>query len=157
MDRTAMTRLKVSAQAVDDALYDAFGQRQVSTMYRALNQYHVVMEVSPQFAQSPSDLRYVYVRPPAGVPVPLSTFVQQSADTTPLSVAHQGQYPAATISFNLAPGVSLGQAVDDIQQAERDMGVPASIHGSFAGTAQAYQASRANMPILIIAALVAVY
>ncbi|MBI1850686.1 MAG: multidrug efflux RND transporter permease subunit [Planctomycetes bacterium] len=157
IDRASASRLGISAASIDTALYDAFGQRQVSTMYTPLNQYHVVMEVDPRFAQDPSGLRTVYVRPSSGAPVPLSAFTRYEANSAPLSVNHQSQFPAVTLSFNLRPGASLGGAVTEIQQAGRDMHLPRSIRGSFSGTAQAFEASLANEPWLIAAALLAVY
>ncbi len=157
IDRSTAARLGLTPQLIDDALYDAFGQRQVSTMYRALNQYHVVMEVTPDLAQNPDALRYTYVRPPGRDPVPLDAVVKYSPDATPLAVNHQSQFPAVTISFNLRPGTSLGEATVAIQRACLDMGMPVSIHGSFAGTAQVFRDSLANEPYLIAAAIVAVY
>ncbi len=157
IDRATAARMGLSAQSIDDALYDAFGQRQVSTMYTQLNQYHVVMEVDPRFSRNPESLRHVYVRPASGKPVPLSEIASAKPSATPLAVNHQGQFPAVTISFNLSPGTSLGTAVDEIEKAGREMGLPASIHGSFAGTAQAFQDSLSNEPVLIAAALAAVY
>ncbi|HVT61783.1 MAG TPA: multidrug efflux RND transporter permease subunit [Thermoanaerobaculia bacterium] len=157
IDRETASRLLISPQAIDDTLYDAFGQRQVSTMYKQLNQYHVVMEVAPEFWQSPEGLHYVYVRARNGKLVPLSAFTQFQRSQAPLQVNHQGQFPAATISFNLAPGVALGDAVTAINRAHQQMLMPANIRGSFQGTAQAFQASLANEPILIAAALLTVY
>jgi multidrug efflux pump len=157
IDRPSAARLGVSIASVDAALYDAFGQRQVSTMYTPLNQYHVVMEVDPRFSADPSGLRDVYVRPAAGAPVPLAAMARDEAQSAPLSVNHQSQFPSTTISFNLKPGVSLGDAVDAIQRASRELHMPQSIRGSFSGTAQAFQASLANEPWLIAAALAAVY
>ena len=157
IDRRTASRLGVSSQAIDNTLYDAFGQRQVSTMYTPLNQYHVVMEADPSYWQSPDGLRYVYVRADDGKEVPLGAFTHYAAATAPLAVNHQGQVPSVTISFNLAPGIALGDAVTEIQSAEREIGLPSSIRGNFSGTAQAYQASLASEPILIAAALVAVY
>jgi multidrug efflux pump len=157
VDRDTASRLGLTAAQIDDLLYDAFGQRQVSTMYTALNQYHVVMEVDPKFAEDPNALRNIHARTAAGAMIPLSAFARYQNIPTPLSVNHQSQFPATTISFNLLPGVSLGDAVNEIQAASREIGLPASILGSFAGTAQAYQESVANEPILIIAALLAVY
>jgi multidrug efflux pump subunit AcrB len=142
---------------IDDTLYDAFGQRQVSTMYTPLNQYHVVMEVDPKFAQGPEALKLVYIRTPNNTQVPLSAIARYEPSNTSLAVNHSGQFPSVTISFNLIPGYSLGEAVTAIQLAEHDMGLPASIHGSFSGAAQAYEAALANMPILIAAALFTVY
>ena len=157
IDRRTASRLGVSSQAIDNTLYDAFGQRQVSTMYTPLNQYHVVMEADPSYWQSPDGLQYVYVRADDGKEVPLGAFTHYAAATAPLAVNHQGQVPSVTISFNLAPGIALGDAVTEIQSAEREIGLPSSIRGNFSGTAQAYQASLASEPILIAAALVAVY
>jgi len=157
IDRDTASRLGVSAADIDAVLYDAFGQRQVSTIYEALNQYHVVMEVAPQFQQSSDTLQSVYVRSSTGNMVPLSAFSHFGPSNTSLAVNHQGQWPAATISFNLAPGVSLGQATDVIERAERSINFPATIHASFQGTAAAFQESLANEPILILTALAAVY
>jgi multidrug efflux pump len=157
IDRATASRLGITPQTIDNTLYDAFGQRQVSTTYTPLNQYHVVMEVEPKFWQSPDGLKYTYVRSTAGELVPLSAFTHAVSTTSPLAVNHQGQFPSVTISFNLAPGASLGTAVDAIQAAERELRLPGSIRGSFQGTAQAFQASLANEPILIAAALLAVY
>jgi multidrug efflux pump len=157
VDRATASRLGVTQQIIDDTLYDAFGQRQVSTIYRRLNQYHVVMEVDPRFSQDPDGLKHLYVPSNNGPQVPLSTFARYARSTAPLSINHQGQFPSATISFNLAPGYSLGNAVSQIHQAQAEMGLPAAIQGSFTGTAQAYQESVANEPFLIAAALLAVY
>ncbi len=157
IDRDTAARLGVTTRMVDDALYDAFGQRQVSTMYTPLNQYHVVMEVAPQFWSTPETLDAIYVRSRTGQPVPLSAFAKFAPSTTALAVNHQGQFPAVTISFNLTPGVALGDAVTAITEATRQMGMPGSIRGSFMGTAQAFQASLANQGALILAALVTVY
>jgi multidrug efflux pump len=157
IDRDTAARLGVSAADVDSALYDAFGQRQVSIMYRQLNQYHVVMEVAPEFAQSPEALESIYVRASNGTPVPLAALAHFGTSNTSLAVSHQGQYPSVTISFNLAPGVSLGQATDLIDKAERSIGFPGSINASFQGTAAAFQSSLASQPILILAALATVY
>jgi len=157
IDRDTAARFGITAKTIDDALYDAFGQRQVSTMYMALNQYHVVMEVAPRFWQSPETLKDIYVRSSAGNPVPLSTFAHFEATTTTLSVNHQGQFPAITISFNLAPDVALGDAVEIIDKAKQDVGLPATVQGGFQGTAQAFQASLDSEPILILAALITVY
>jgi multidrug efflux pump subunit AcrB len=157
IDRETASRLGITSQMIDDTLYDAFGQRQVSTMYTPLNQYHVVMEVDPRFWQNPAALRYIYVRTPGSGQVPLSAFTRYAPSTAPLAVNHQGQFPSVTVSFNLPPGTALGDAVTAIETAERDIGLPPSIHGSFQGTAQAYQASLDNEPLLIAAALVTVY
>jgi multidrug efflux pump len=157
IDRDTASRLGFSVQDIDDALYDAFGQRPVSTMYTELNQYHVVMEVAPQYWQNPSTLKTIYVHKSSGPTVPLAAFTRFEPTTTPLSVNHQGQFPSATISFNLRPGVALGQAVDAINAAEREMGVPADLNGSFSGAAEAFQSSLANEAILVVTALIAVY
>jgi len=157
IDRSTASRLGISAQLIDDTLYDAFGQRQVSTMYQPLNQYHVVMEAEPRFWQNPDGLRQIYVKGNNGAQVPLSAFTHYAAATAPLSVNHQGQFPSVTLSFNLPVGEALGDAVTAIDEAEREIRLPANIHGSFQGTAQAYQESLANEPVLIAAALFAVY
>jgi len=157
IDRSTASRLGVTPQMIDGTLYDAFGQRPVSTMYTALNQYHVVMEVDPQFWQDPDGLKYVYVPASTGSLVPLSAFTHYEPATAPLAVNHQAQFPSVTISFNLPPGVALGTAVDAINGAQAELSVPASIRGTFQGTAQAFQASLANEPVLVAAALLAVY
>ena len=157
IDRSTASRLGITTQMIDDTLYDAFGQRQVSVMYTQLNQYHVVMEVAPQFLQGPESLRDIYVVASGGKKVPLSAFARYAPSTAPLVISHQGQFPSVNLSFNLAPGKALGDAVSAVENAEREIGLPASIHGSFQGTAQAFQASLANEPILIAAALIAVY
>jgi len=157
IDRDTASRMGITPQTLDNALYDAFGQRQVSTMYRPLNQYHVVMEVAQQFQQTPEALDNIYLRSTAGTPVPLAAFTHFEPSNTPLAVNHQGQLPSVTISFNLAPGVSLGEATDVIERAERTIGFPSTIQASFQGTAAAFQDSRSNMLVLIITALGAVY
>ena len=157
IDRPTAARLGLTPQLVDDTLYDAFGQRQVSITYTGLNQYHVVMEVDPRLAQGPAALRDVYVRAPAGSLVPLGAFARYAAQPASLSINHQGQFPALTVSFNLIPGASLGDAVRAVDDATRQMGLPSSIRGTFQGTAQAFQDALANETILIIAALAAVY
>ena len=157
IDRDTASRLGITTQMIDDTLYDAFGQRLVSTLYTQLNQYHVVMEVAPRFWQSPETLKDIYVRSSGGAMVPLSAFTRFEPAATALAVNHQGQFPAVTLSFNLAPGVALGEAVKAIEAAQREMGLPAGIRASFQGTAQAFQASLANEPLLILAALVTVY
>jgi multidrug efflux pump subunit AcrB len=156
-DRATAERLGITPQDIDATLYDAFGQRQVSTMYKQLNQYHVVMEVEPQYWQSPEGLKEIYLHPKSGGIVPLSAVAHYAPATAPLAVNHQGQFPAVTFSFNLAPGVALSDAVQAINQTEQSMGMPPTIHGSFAGTAQAFQTSLASEPFLIVAALLAVY
>ena len=157
IDRDTAARLGVAVADVDTALYDAFGQRQVSVMYRQLNQYHVVMEVAPEFARSPEALENIYVRGGNGTAVPLSAIAHFGPSNTSLAVNHQGQYPSATISFNLAPGVSLGEATQVIEEAQRSMGLPSTLHPSFQGTAAAFQDTRTGMWILILAALATVY
>ena len=156
-DRATAERLGITPQDIDATLYDAFGQRQVSTMYKQLNQYHVVMEVEPRYWQSPEGLKEIYLHPSGGGVVPLSAVAHYTPATAPLAVNHQGQFPAVTFSFNLAPGVALSDAVQAINQTEESIGMPATIHGSFAGTAQAFQSSLASEPFLIAAALLAVY
>jgi multidrug efflux pump len=157
VDRTTASRMGISAQLIDDTLYDAFGQRQVSTMYTSLNQYHVVMEVAPKYWQDPDSLKTIYVRPAKGPLVPLSAFAHYQLENTALSVNHQGQLPSVTLTFNLPVGVALGDAVIAINKAQEQIRLPASIHGSFMGTAQAFQASLANEPVLLLAAVLAVY
>jgi multidrug efflux pump len=157
IDRDTASRLGVLPQAIDDTLYDAFGQRQVSTIFTQLNQYHVILEVAPRFQRDPEALKAIYVKSSTGAQVPLSSFTHFEPGTTPLAINHQGQFPSVTLSFNLAPGASLGEAVDAIKKAEREIGLPASIHAGFQGTAQAFQASLANQPWLILAAIITVY
>ena len=171
-DRETSSRLGITPSTIDQTLYDSFGQAQVSTMYTALNQYHVVMEVAPQFWQNPTMLNDVYVHPPsagtAGGPatagtvsntrvVPLTVVTKFSPSTAPLSLAHQSQFPSVTVSFNLAPGVALSDAAARISTMEQSIGMPATIHGMFSGTLQAFQSSLASEPYLIITALMAVY
>jgi|HubBroStandDraft_1064217.scaffolds.fasta_scaffold03009_1 multidrug efflux pump len=156
-DRKTAARFGISSQLIDNVLYDAFGQRQVSTMYQTLNQYHVVMEAAPQYWQNPLSLRDIFVMSPNGTEVPLDAIASYAPTTAPLAVTHQGLGPATTISFNLQPGVALGDAVEAITRAAASVGLPRSIQTRFAGTAQAYQDSLGNEPILIAAALAAVY
>jgi multidrug efflux pump len=157
IDRATASRLGITPQMIDDTLYDAFGQRQVSTTYTQLNQYHVVMEADPRFWQSPEGLKSIYVRARTGQLAPLAAFTHYEPTTAPLAVNHSGQFPSVTISFNLPAGVALGTAVDAVKRAEAEIHLPSSIRGNFQGTAQAFQASLANEPILIAAALLAVY
>jgi multidrug efflux pump subunit AcrB len=157
IDRDTAARMGVTPASIDNALYDAFGQRQVSTIYRQLNQYHVVMEVDPEFQRSPDVLKMVYVRSNNGPMVPLSAFSHFEVVDASLAVPHQGQWPAITFSFNLSPGVSLGDATTAIETAENSIGLPGTIHASFQGTAAAFQDSLANQSILIITALATVY
>ena len=175
IDRDTASRLGILPQAIDNTLYDAFGQRLVSIIFTQLNQYHVVLEVLPNFAETPDAMNDIYVRPAStianagapsanaatattsGAPVPLSTFVRMQSTTTPLAVNHQGQFPVVTLSFNLAPGASLGDATKAIQQVEKEIQLPASIHASFQGTAAAFQNSLSSEPFLILAAIITVY
>ncbi|MGH9432695.1 MAG: multidrug efflux RND transporter permease subunit [Terriglobia bacterium] len=157
IDRDTASRLGVTPAAIDNTLYDAFGQRQISTIFTQLNQYHVVLEVAPNFQQNPDALKSIFVNTSSGTEVPLSSFARFEPSTTSLEINHQGQFPAVTLSFNLAPGASLSQAVDAINQAGREIGLPPSINASFQGTAAAFQASLANEPLLILAALITVY
>jgi multidrug efflux pump len=156
-DRDAMARLGITQSQVDSVLNDAFGQRQVSTIYNALNQYHVVMEVAPQYWQNAEGLKDIYLQTPGGQTTPLSAVAKWGPTNTSLSVNHQGQFAATTISFNLPPGVSLSDATKDIDQATADIGLPSSVHGSFQGNAKAFQDSLSSQPLLIAAALIAVY
>jgi multidrug efflux pump len=157
VDRNTAARMGITQSAIDNTLYDAFGQRQVSTTYEQLNQYHIVMEADPSFTQNPEALRYLYVKGNNGVQVPLSAIAHFTTDTAPLQVNHSGQFPSITISFNLRPGTALGTAFTEIEQCERDLRVPATVHGAFAGTAQASQQLRDGEKYLIAAALLAVY
>jgi multidrug efflux pump len=157
IDRDTASRLGLTAQAVDSALYDAFGQRQVSVMYKSINQYHVVLALEQQWWESPDFLKTIYVQTPKGLSIPLSTFTHFEQGITPISLPHQGQFPASTFSFNLQEGVALSDAVTAINRAEVEMGLPANITGKFAGTAQAFQDSLSNQPILVGTALLAVY
>ncbi|PYN29318.1 MAG: multidrug transporter subunit MdtC [Candidatus Rokuibacteriota bacterium] len=157
IDRATASRLGVTTKMIDETLYDAFGQRQVSTIYTTLNQYHVVMEVAPEYWQSPEALSQIYVRGASGNMVPLTAVTKFGTSRAPLQVNHQGLFPAITIFFNLAPEVALGDAVTAILGEANRIGLPGGIRGSFTGTAQAFQAALANQPLLILAALVAVY
>jgi len=157
IDRDTASRLGVSTQAIDDTLYDAFGQRQVATIFTQLNQYHVVLEVDPKYQQDPSSLRQIYVKSATGALVPLSAFTTVAPSTSALSINHQGQFPAITISFNLSPGVALGDATALVERAARDAHMPATVTPTFQGNAQAFHDSLATIPLLIAAALVAVY
>jgi multidrug efflux pump len=157
IDRDTAARVGVSAAAIDQTLYDAFGQRQVATLYAGLNQYRVVMEVAPEYWQHPDTLSGVYVAGAKGTLVPLSAVAQFGRSASALAVNHQSQFPAVTLSFNVRPGASLGNAVETIDRAARDIGMPASLQGSFQGTARVFQESLANEPWLIAAALAAVY
>jgi len=156
-DRATASRLGLTPQTIDSSLYEAFGQAQVSTMYTGINQYHVVLEVAPKYWQSPVGLNDVYIRASQGKVVPLSAIARYQPSTAPLSVNHQSQYPSVTISFNLAPGVSLSDASKAIVTMEQKIGMPNTIRGMFSGTLQAFEASKATLPFLIITALLAVY
>jgi len=157
VDRDAAARFGIRPAAIDEVLYDAFGQRQISVNYTLLNQYRVVMEVEPRFWQYPETLQYIYVTPAGGDPVPLAAFARFQQSTTSLTVNHQSQFPSVTISFNLAQGINLGEAVTAVEAAMREMKMPPAIRGSFQGTAKAFKESLANQPLLILAALIAVY
>ncbi|MGD0207180.1 MAG: multidrug efflux RND transporter permease subunit [Verrucomicrobiota bacterium] len=157
IDRVTASRLGITPQAIDNALYDAFGQRQISTLFTQLNQYHVILETLPDFQRNPSKLNDIYVLSTSGTAVPLGAFTHFESGTAPLSINHQGQFPAVTISFNLAPGVALGEATKAIEHAQKAVGMPLSVQASFQGTAQAFIASLANEPLLILAAIVTVY
>jgi multidrug efflux pump len=157
IDRDTAARLGILPQTIDDTLYDAFGQRQISTIFTQLNQYRVILQVRPEDQQDPTALQRLYLKSQTGDQVPLSAFARFQPGTASLSINHQGQFPADTISFNLAPGSSLGDAVDAIHAAETEIGLPPGVRPNFAGTAQAFQQSLASEPILVLAALVTVY
>jgi multidrug efflux pump len=157
IDRDTASRFGILPATIDNTLYDAFGQRQVSTIYTQLNQYHVVLEVGSQFQQDPADLDNLYVKSSTGTQVPLSAFSHIERTNAPLAINHQGQFPVVTLSFNLAPGGSLGEATKAIDAAEQEIGMPASIHTSFQGTAAAFRNSLSSEPLLILAAIITVY
>ncbi|HEY0782206.1 MAG TPA: efflux RND transporter permease subunit, partial [Thermoanaerobaculia bacterium] len=157
LDRTTASRLGITPQMLDDTLYDAFGQRQISTMFTQLNQYRVVLETKPDFQARPEELSNVFLRSQGGGSVPLGAFTRVETGPAPLSVNHQGQFPVATLSFNLAPGASLGDAVRAVEQAKAELDLPASVQATFQGTAASFRASLANEPLLILAAVVTVY
>jgi multidrug efflux pump len=157
IDRNTASRLGITPQTIDDTLYDAFGQRQVATMFTQLNQYRVVLEIKPEFQHGPADLSKVFIRSTSGGQVPMAAFTRWEQTTAPLVVNHQGQFPVTTLSFNLAPGASLGDAVREIDTAKRDLGIPQSVQADFQGTARAFITSLANEPILILAAVITVY
>jgi multidrug efflux pump len=156
-DRDTISRLGLSISQINSALYNAFGQRQVSTLYKSLNQYHVIMEFAPQYWQGPEALKNIYVIANNGAKVPLSAFAHYEPGTAALGVSHQGQFVASTISFNLADGISLSQATEEINRMMANLGVPTSVHGSFQGSARLFQQALDNQPLLILAALIAVY
>ncbi len=157
IDRATASRLGITPQLIDDTLYDSFGQRQVSTMFTELNQYRVILEVKPEFQKGPAALDHIFVETPTGQQAPLNTFTQVAEGSTPLAINHQAQFPAVTISFNLARGASLGDAVKAIESATQELGLPPSIQAGFQGAAQAFRASLSNELLLILAAVVAVY
>jgi multidrug efflux pump subunit AcrB len=157
IDRDAASRLGLTLAQIDQTLYDAFGQREVATIYTSITQYKVILEVQPQFQQDPQALAKLYIQAPSGAQVPLGTIAHFVRKVEPLSVSHQGQFPAVTLSFNLAPGVALGDAVERIKQMQAELHVPATLDGSFQGTAQAFQSSLASTPLLIVAAILVVY
>ncbi|HEY4368035.1 MAG TPA: efflux RND transporter permease subunit, partial [Steroidobacteraceae bacterium] len=157
IDRDTASRLGITPQNVDDALDDAYGQRQISTIFTQLNQYHVVLEVQPQFARNPDSLSSIYVASSLGTEVPLSAFTHVETSPTALSINHQGQFPAVTLSFNLAPGASIGDAVKAVNNKVKEMNPPGSVNSSFQGSAASFEASLANEPLLILAALITVY
>lgn len=157
IDRDAASRLGVSPAAIDNTLYDAFGQRQVSTLYRRFNQHYVILEAEPAFQADPSSLQKIYVKSSTGKLVPLSSVAKFQPGNAYLSVNHQGQFPSVTLSFNLAPGASLGVATESVQRTVDDLHLPANVQGSFQGTAQVFKASLQSTPLLVLAALIAVY
>ncbi len=157
IDRSTASRFGITAQLIDDTLYDAYGQRLVSTIFTQLNQYRVVLEVAPDFQADPRHLQSIYLRGTAGGQVPLTAITGQQISTGPLVISRQGQFPVSTISFNLAPGASLGHAVNAVEKTARELGMPPSLQPGFQGTAQAFQSSLVNQPLLILAALVTVY
>jgi multidrug efflux pump len=157
IDRQTASRLGITPQMIDDTLYDAFGQRQISTLFTQLNQYHVVLETMPEFQKNPAKLQDIYVRSASGGQVPLSAFTHFEQGHAPLTVSHQGQFPVVTISFNLARGAALGDATRAIEEAQKELDMPLSVQAAFQGTAESFQASLSNEPILILAALVTVY
>jgi hydrophobe/amphiphile efflux-1 (HAE1) family protein len=157
VDRDAASRMGISPRVIDDTLYDAFGQRQVSTVYKRYNQHHVILEVDPAYLKSPESLQKIFVKSTTGQMVPLAALAKFQDTNTYLSVNHQGQFPAVSISFNLDPGTSLSQATALIEQAARALNLPATVQGSFQGTAQMFQASLRTLPILLAAAIVVVF
>ncbi|HEX9426084.1 MAG TPA: multidrug efflux RND transporter permease subunit [Pyrinomonadaceae bacterium] len=157
IDRVTASRLGITPQVIDQTLYDAFGQRQVSTLFTQSNQYHVIMETLPDFQKNPAKLQDLYVRSASGGSVPLSTFTHFESGSAPLSINHQGQFPVVTISFNLATNASLGEATAAIEQAQKELGMPPSIQAEFQGTAASFKASLTNEPLLILAAIITVY
>jgi len=157
IDRDAASRLGISPSLIDETLYDAFGQRQVANIYTSTSQYKVILEVQPEFQDDPTALSKIYVIGPGGTQLPLSAFAHFVPKVEALSINHQGQFPAVTLSFNLAPGIALGQAVDEIQALMAQLRVPGTLDGSFQGTAQAFRASLSSTPLLVAAAILVVY
>jgi multidrug efflux pump len=157
IDRPTASRLGLTPQNIDDALYDGYGQRQVSTLFTQLNQYHLIMEVAPEFRSNPASLGDLYLQPSAGAPVPLSAITKASQITAPILISHMGQFPAATVSFNLAPGASLGAAIAAIENVQKKFPEPVAMIGTFQGTAQAFVSSLSNEGILVLSALLTVY
>jgi multidrug efflux pump subunit AcrB len=157
IDRATASRFGITPATIDNVLYDAFGQREVSTMYTGLNQYYVVMEVDPKYQRDPDSLRNIYLRSATGTNVPLSAISHFETRSTALAVNHSGQYPSITLTFNLAPNVALGDAVTALNRAKQQMGIPSTVQGAFSGTAQAFQSSLASEPMLIAFALATVY
>src|SRR3989442_1406517 len=157
VDREKAARLNILPQAIDDTLYDAFGQRQVSTIFTQLTQYRVILEAEPQFQLTPKSLSKIYVKSTTGQAVPLNTFATIKTGTAPLTIAHQGQFPAVTLSFNLHPGASLGHAVDAIQKAEKQIGLPETVVTTFSGSAAEFRSSLKSEPFLIFAAIIVIY
>lgn len=157
IDRDSASRMGINMSMIDNTLYDAFGQRPVSTIYKSLNQYRVVMQVEPEFSQNPESIRHIFIRGENDAQIPLSALYRQRSVNTALSANHSGQFPSVTISFNLQQGKSLGDVVPQIEKVSRDLGMPENIQGRFQGTAQAFQDSLSNMPLLILAALASVY
>jgi multidrug efflux pump len=157
IDRVTAARLGISAQQIDETLYDAFGQRQISTLFTQLNQYHLIMEATPSFQKDPSKLKDIYIQSAYGGAVPLSAFAHFETKTAPLSINHQGQFPCVTLSFNLAPNAALGEAASAVEKAQKELNMPASVLASFQGTIASFKASLTNEPLLILAALITVY
>jgi multidrug efflux pump subunit AcrB len=157
IDRPTASRLGITPQSIDNILYDAFGEREIATTYTSLNQYYIVMVVDPSYWQDPTALRNIYVESSSGGMVPLSAFTHFEPDTAPLAVNHTNVFPSVTFSFNLAPGVALGDAVKLINAAQARAGMPSTITGSFSGTAQQFTASLSSEPLLLLAAIIAVY
>jgi multidrug efflux pump subunit AcrB len=157
VDRDTASRLNVLPQAIDDTLYDAFGQRQVSIMFTQLNQYRVILEAEPRFQLTPEALNKIYVKSTTGQMIPLSTFATLRTVTAPLAIVHEGQFPAVTLSFNLRPGSSLGEAVNVIQRAQHEIGLPETVMTTFSGSAAEFRSSLKSEPFLILAAVVVIY